>query len=70
LICLLIFGEEYQLSSSSLYNFLHSPVTSYLFGPILSLEPCSQTPSDTSFFNRDQVLHPYKKLSKLWFCMF
>jgi hypothetical protein len=33
LICLIIFGEEYKISSSSLCNFLHYPVTSSLSGP-------------------------------------
>jgi hypothetical protein len=32
LICLIIFWEEYKIWSYSLYNFLHSPVTSSLFG--------------------------------------
>jgi hypothetical protein len=32
LICLIIFGEEYKISSS-LCNFLHSHVTSSVFGP-------------------------------------
>jgi hypothetical protein len=46
LIILIILGEEYKSRSSSLSNFLHSPVTSSLFGPkISSSAPCSQTPS-------------------------
>jgi hypothetical protein len=46
LIILIILGEEYKLRSSSLCNFLHSPVISSLFGPniqISSSAPCSQT---------------------------
>jgi hypothetical protein len=44
-ICLMIFGNEYKLRSSSLCNFLHS-LTCSLFVQIFSLGPCSQTPSD------------------------
>jgi hypothetical protein len=37
LICLILFGEEYKIRSSSLCNFLYSPVTSSLFGPNILL---------------------------------
>jgi hypothetical protein len=33
-----------QILSSSLCNFLHSPVTLSLFCPNILLEPCSKTP--------------------------
>jgi hypothetical protein len=57
----MISGDEYKLWSSSLCNFLHSPVTSSLLGPIFSLGPCSQTPCLCCSLNaRDQVSHPYK----------
>ena len=37
LIIWIIFGEEYRSLSSSLCNFLYSPVTSYIFGPNILL---------------------------------
>jgi hypothetical protein len=40
-----ILGEEYRLFSSSLCNFLHSPVTSNFLGPNILLTPYPQTPS-------------------------
>jgi hypothetical protein len=45
LICLMITGGEYKLWSSSLCNFIHSPVSSSLWGQTIFSEPCSQTPS-------------------------
>jgi hypothetical protein len=62
LICLIIFGEEYKIRRSSLCNFLHSPVTSSLYGPnILLITLFSNTLSLCSSLNiRDQVSHPYK----------
>jgi hypothetical protein len=45
LTCLMISEDEYKLWSSSLCNFLHSPITSSLLGPIFFSEPCSQSPS-------------------------
>jgi hypothetical protein len=33
----MIFGDEYKIRISSLCNFLHSPVTSSLFGPNIIL---------------------------------
>jgi hypothetical protein len=41
LIILIILGEEYKSLSSSLCNFLHSPVTSSLFGQNILLSTLS-----------------------------
>jgi hypothetical protein len=38
-------GEEYRSWSSSLWSFLHSPVTLSLLAQIISSTPYSQTPS-------------------------
>jgi hypothetical protein len=55
-------GKEYRSRSSSLWSFLHRPVTSFLLGPNI--------PPNTLFSNTlslrsslsvsDQVSHPYK----------
>ena len=55
-------GEEQRSLSSSLFSFLHSPVTSSLFGPNIILNTLfSDTLSLCSYLNvSDQVSHPYK----------
>ena len=57
-----ILGEEYRSLSSSLCNFLHSPVTPSLLGPNILLNTLfSNTLSLCSSLNvSDQVSHPYK----------
>jgi hypothetical protein len=68
LIILIIFGEEYKLWSS-LYSFLHSPVTSSLFCPnILPSILFSNTRSLCTSLN---VIHTHTEpQAKLWFCIF
>ena len=62
-----ILGEVYRLFSSSLCNFLHSPVTSSLLGSnILLITLFSNTLSLRSYLNvSDQVSHPYNTTSKI-----
>src|SRR5215475_4421341 len=63
-----ILGVEYRSFSSSLCNFLHSPVTSSLLGPNTLLNTLfSNTLSLCFSLNvSDQVSHPYKtKLGQL-----
>jgi hypothetical protein len=56
-----ILGEEYRSWSSSLWSFLHSPVTSSLLGPNILLNTrFSNTLSLRSPLNvSDQVSRPY-----------
>ena len=62
-----ILGEEYKSFSSSLYNLLHSPVTSSLLGPNILLN--TMFSNTLSFLSSrsvsDQVSHPYKTTCKI-----
>src|SRR5215510_3098902 len=62
-----ILGEEYRSFSSSLCNFLHSPVTSSLLGPNSLVNTLfSNTLSLCSSLNvSDQVSHPYKTTGRI-----
>src|SRR5215469_10671914 len=62
-----ILGEEYRSFSSSLRNFLHSPVTSSLLGPNTLLNTLfSNTLSLCSSLNvNDQASHPYKTTGRI-----
>ena len=62
-----ILGEEYRSFSSSLCNFLHSPVTSSILGPNIFLNTMfSNTLSFLSSRNvSDQVSHPYTRIGKI-----
>ena len=62
-----ILGEQYRSLSSSLCNFLHSPVTPSLLAPNILLNPLfSNTLSLCSSFNvSDQVSHSYKTTGRI-----
>jgi hypothetical protein len=62
-----ILGKEYRSFSSSLCNFLHFSVTSFLWGPNTLLNTLySNTLSLRYSLNvSDQVLHPYKTTGQI-----
>ena len=62
-----ILGDQYRSLSSSLCNFLHSPVTPSLLGPNILLNTLfSNTLGLCSSRNvSDQVSHPYKTRGKI-----
>ena len=61
--------KQYRSSSSSLFSFLHSPVTLSLLPPNTLLSTLYPNPlSLSSSFNvRDQVSHPYPTTDKIVF---
>ena len=67
LITRITFGEQYRSLSSSLCNFLHSPVTPSFSGPKILLNTLfSNTLSLCSSLSvSDQVSHPYKTTGKI-----
>jgi hypothetical protein len=66
-ICVMIFGDEYNLWNSLLCNLLHSPVTSSFLGQNILLRPLlSNTLSLCSSHSvRDQVSHLYKTTGRI-----
>ena len=62
-----ILGVKYKSFKSSLYNLLHSPVTSSLLGPNIVLNTMfSNTLSFLSSRNvNDQISHPYKTTGQI-----
>ena len=61
-----IFVDEYGSLRSSLYSFLHSPITLTLLGPNIHNTLFSNTLSQRYSFNvSDQVAHPYKTTGKI-----
>jgi len=64
-----ILGEAYKSFRSSLYSFLHFPLTSFFLGPNIFLYTLfSNTLSLRSSLNvSDHVLHPYKTTAKIIF---
>jgi hypothetical protein len=67
LIILIILGEEYKSRSSSLCSFLHSHITSSLFGPNILLSTLFRNTLSlcSSLNDRDQVSHPYRTTGKM-----
>jgi hypothetical protein len=67
LTCLMISVDEFKLWSSSLCNFLYSPVTSSPLSPNILLRTLfSNTLSLCSSLSvRDQVSHPYKTTGRI-----
>jgi len=62
-----ILGKEYRSLSSSLCNFLHSPVTSSLLGPNTLLNTLFSNTLSLHFSLNvsDQVSHPYRTTGKI-----